>query len=138
MIKKPKNIKKYIKSGGVFCPFCNSDNISADLPIITDDVENGVIKQEVNCWDCGETWEDIWRMVDIKRTTDKTWHYPQNDIGYKQHRNGNGNKNVNTIHPDIMKYMWGFPVVKCYKAKDKKRIRKSQRIARRIMRCHSK
>ena len=72
MIKKPKNIKKYIKSGGVFCPFCNSDNISADLPIITDDVENGVIKQEVNCWDCGETWEDIWRMVDIKRTTDKT------------------------------------------------------------------
>jgi transposase-like protein len=67
-MKNTPNIKKYVKNGGNFCPFCNSDNISADLPLNTDYIEGGIIKQDLNCWDCGKTWNDVYKLTSIEET----------------------------------------------------------------------
>ena len=58
------NLKKYIKSCGCYCPFCNSDNVYTD-PLNTDNMEYGIIKQEANCCECGKTWEDIYKLSDV-------------------------------------------------------------------------
>ena len=58
----PYRKKKYIKSGGVRCPYCGSDNISGGHM----EVDCTGAWQDVHCDDCGKDWQDIYKMVDME------------------------------------------------------------------------
>jgi hypothetical protein len=51
--------KNYIEHDGYICPFCGSTAITAydafEAP-----------SQKIECIDCGETWRDIYKLVDIE------------------------------------------------------------------------
>jgi transposase-like protein len=58
-----ETIRKYVASGGTFCPFCKGNNIEGqDL-----DFEGGVILQRVVCLDCGKEWKDCYRLSGISQ-----------------------------------------------------------------------
>lgn len=54
-------VDDYVRSGGIKCPFCESENI------VGGDKENndGVSSQEVSCDDCAERWMDIYTMTGV-------------------------------------------------------------------------
>jgi hypothetical protein len=45
------------------CPFCESDNISAEET----NIEDGAASQAVHCVACGERWFDLYRLNDIEK-----------------------------------------------------------------------
>ena len=51
-------IKKYVSSGGILCPYCNSDNIDSHM--------NSQGYANVSCDDCEKSWREIWKLVDIE------------------------------------------------------------------------
>ena len=51
--------KDYIESDGSHCPFCKSTGITA-YDAFSD---NG---QKIECEDCGETWIDVYKLVDVE------------------------------------------------------------------------
>lgn len=53
--------KKYVAQGGVRCPVCNSENIEGS----SIEVDAGGAYQEMTCTDCGEEWQDVYRLIDI-------------------------------------------------------------------------
>lgn len=53
--------RKYIESGAVRCPFCNSENIEGG-PV---DIDMNFATQQMGCA-CGKTWRDIYRLIDIE------------------------------------------------------------------------
>ena len=53
--------KKYVANGGVNCPVCNSENIEGSHM----EADAGGAWQEVYCSDCGENWQDVYRLVDV-------------------------------------------------------------------------
>lgn len=59
----PEQKKKYIDSGGSKCPYCNSENISA-VGCFNADVNSAWRK--VACDDCGEVWNDVYRLIDAE------------------------------------------------------------------------
>lgn len=65
-IKKELNIKediekKYMDSGGSLCPYCDSDNITAD-PI---EADAGCASGVVRCKECGKSWTDYYNLAGI-------------------------------------------------------------------------
>lgn len=52
---------KYLKNGGVRCPYCNSDDISGDSV----EVDIGSASQEMFCHDCNATWNDLYTLSGI-------------------------------------------------------------------------
>ena len=60
-ILSKRKINNYVKNGGGYCPFCESDNIS--FHEITPD--DGICTQFVSCDDCGKDWDDIFKLVNI-------------------------------------------------------------------------
>jgi len=62
---KPKfNKKRYLKQGGVRCPYCNGMNISARA---ADCEIPGALIQVVDCNDCEWTWEDTYKLTDVRK-----------------------------------------------------------------------
>ena len=59
MITKEQE-EKYLETGGIKCPFCGSDNINSTID------NTGIA--EVICDDCGETWEETWKLVGIEHS----------------------------------------------------------------------
>lgn len=57
--------KKYLKSKGGECPFCESSNILNQLPV--DKV--GYVTQRVRCMECEEKWEAVYVLTEIKEAT---------------------------------------------------------------------
>ena len=55
--------KAYIKSRGTRCPYCKSENISANENIQGDD-DYG--KCTIICKACNAEWVDIYQLVDIE------------------------------------------------------------------------
>ena len=60
MTKKQKS--DYLKSGFAHCPYCKSNNISGDGI----DIESDYAIQEVTCYDCGRSWRDHYKLVDVE------------------------------------------------------------------------
>jgi hypothetical protein len=60
MISRAKR-KEYVKAGGSFCINCGSGNISAGKI----QSESREAWQVVQCYDCGSTWNDIFRLIGV-------------------------------------------------------------------------
>jgi len=56
-----KKIEKYLKSKGVRCLVCGSEDIEGNFI----SVEEGVASQEITCCDCGATWTDNYKLESI-------------------------------------------------------------------------
>lgn len=58
---------RFVYEGGVMCPFCRSINIeNCDAPKINDGKivqEGNTIFQEVECYDCGRIWAEIYQLI---------------------------------------------------------------------------
>lgn len=50
--------KKYMEENGKFCPFCHSNKIFMRPMDYSD--------KQFHCEYCSKTWEEIWKIVDIK------------------------------------------------------------------------
>jgi hypothetical protein len=57
--KKPSK-ELYIKTYGKFCPFCGSDTLEARF----EGGESPKVFFAITCNDCGETWKDMFLLVD--------------------------------------------------------------------------
>lgn len=60
--------KKHIETAGMeCCPFCNAENDPDEILECSelDTVEDGSIEQTVKCLECGRSWMDIFRLVDV-------------------------------------------------------------------------
>lgn len=51
--------KKYIETGGAFCPFCESPNIEGGAV----EIDLGGAYQPMFCSDCESSWEDKYNLV---------------------------------------------------------------------------
>lgn len=58
------NKKRYLRQGGVRCPYCNGYDINTRSSDIR---ENGEMFQVVECLDCELKWEELYRLTDIRR-----------------------------------------------------------------------
>lgn len=56
--------KRYLKQGGVRCPYCNSFNIMSRS---SETSEDGEIYRVVDCLDCEGAWQETYRLVDVKK-----------------------------------------------------------------------
>lgn len=54
-------IKRYIKSGGVYCPYCGSENLDE---FGQDYDETGIYKY-IRCLTCDERWTDTYKLIDM-------------------------------------------------------------------------
>ena len=57
----PEQKKEYLEKGGQHCPYCHSTDIEGG----TLDAEWNEAWAEVTCKNCGETWQDEYKLVDI-------------------------------------------------------------------------
>ena len=55
-----KQIEVHLATGGVLCPYCESDNISGE------GFEPEASSELVDCLDCGERWKDIYSLVGVE------------------------------------------------------------------------
>lgn len=53
----------YLNALGSICPYCKSENINALGKLECDD--SGTAEQEVECYDCGKLWKDIYTLTGI-------------------------------------------------------------------------
>jgi len=60
MISREKR-REYIKAAGSFCINCGSGNISAGKI----ESEGREAWQEVQCYDCGSEWNDVFRLIGV-------------------------------------------------------------------------
>lgn len=54
--------KKYLKSGGIHCPHCNSENLNTGHM----NTDAGCAWQAVTCENCGEEWIDEYDLTGIR------------------------------------------------------------------------
>ena len=56
-----KQKKLYVDSGGLYCPYCGSDNL------VTQEYspDGEVVIQGVYCYECQKSWSDVFRLVGI-------------------------------------------------------------------------
>ena len=53
--------KKYVDGGGLECPVCHCENVSAG----SIDADGSVAYSNVVCRGCGSTWVDIYKLTGI-------------------------------------------------------------------------
>jgi transposase-like protein len=56
--------EEYISHGGSKCPYCESTNIAADGMLEVDGTDAW---QDIECEDCGETWQDVFKLVGYEK-----------------------------------------------------------------------
>lgn len=54
-------IKKYVDSGGLNCPYCGSEDITGGFV----QTEAGHAWQPVDCVTCRKSWADVYRLENI-------------------------------------------------------------------------
>ena len=55
-------IKEYISSGGNICPYCGGQNVEGGER----NSDDSITTQYVSCHDCGKSWTDIYKLIDIQ------------------------------------------------------------------------
>lgn len=60
---KKEQESKYIDNGGVKCPFCESDNITAHE---NPQFSGFGIFQDIYCMDCEKEWTDEYKLIGIE------------------------------------------------------------------------
>ena len=60
--------RRYLRTHGVRCPYCRSDQIEGGAI----DVDCGQAIQPVTCLSCGKRWRDIYVLNDIEGLQDDT------------------------------------------------------------------
>lgn len=55
------DVGEYLNSGGSFCPYCKSHDISGD----SIDIEGSHAYQEVTCQECWKAWTDQYALVGV-------------------------------------------------------------------------
>lgn len=60
----PTQKTTYLHTRGIHCPFCGSDNINAD------GIDCESYLQDVDCNDCGNEWQEQYRMIDVTAEND--------------------------------------------------------------------
>jgi len=53
--------KAYISSKGLICPFCRAESVQGGFI----HVEAGKAFQEMDCPECENRWQDIYRLIDV-------------------------------------------------------------------------
>jgi len=56
-----KQVKEYLAKGSS-CPFCGSESITGGSV----DIEGVAASQEVSCQECGRSWRDVYRLVNVE------------------------------------------------------------------------
>ena len=56
----PMTNEEYLLDDGAKCPFCHSFNLNAIGGI---DADSGEAWQDIECLDCTETWQDVYKLV---------------------------------------------------------------------------
>jgi hypothetical protein len=56
-----EQVDDYVSSGGMECPFCESEDIAGG----DREMDYGVTTQTVVCHNCNEQWSDIYTMTGI-------------------------------------------------------------------------
>jgi hypothetical protein len=59
-----KQIEQHIENGGAFCVYCESYNLVQLCPYEV--TPSGTIVKQVTCKDCGQTWKDVYDLVEVK------------------------------------------------------------------------
>ncbi|MFQ5491992.1 MAG: hypothetical protein ACE5GE_14845 [Phycisphaerae bacterium] len=54
--------QRYLKGGGVRCPFCDGDQIEGG-PV---EIDEGQAIQPVGCLNCDRRWNDVYTLHDIE------------------------------------------------------------------------
>lgn len=63
MKKVTKELKnKYLLFNGLLCPFCDGKELSSGH---ISSSEQGILTQEVKCYECKETWQDVYKLVGV-------------------------------------------------------------------------
>ena len=57
--------ENYVARGGVYCPYCESDEIEGSGAVNTD---IGVVWQKMQCLKCKKRWEDKYDLVGISES----------------------------------------------------------------------
>jgi hypothetical protein len=57
-------LERYIATGA--CPFCGAPDIMGDQ---VEFEGQGRLTQQLTCLECGETWQDVYRLTDIEPLT---------------------------------------------------------------------
>lgn len=60
MNKKQKN--RYLKIGGIKCPYCGSDDIFTSVA----DIDGTRAWQNNNCKGCEKEWTDVFALIDVE------------------------------------------------------------------------
>ena len=53
--------RSYLRHGST-CPYCGSDAITGGSV----DIEGAGASQEVSCQECGRSWRDVYRLVNVE------------------------------------------------------------------------
>jgi len=57
-----KHKDEYLFKGGVFCPWCRSDQIEGgDI-----DINRGIASQKMDCLECDKAWTDVYKLVEVR------------------------------------------------------------------------
>ena len=56
-----EQVKKYVREGGVKCPYCKSPDITGGSVA----VDANRAWREVDCQQCGRNWTDLYRLIDV-------------------------------------------------------------------------
>ena len=54
-------IRRYVKEGGVYCPYCESDDLRGG----DRDMNDGTMSQDITCQKCGQSWADLYKLYDV-------------------------------------------------------------------------
>lgn len=57
--KPPMTNRGYVRVKGQKCPFCRSTDLTGD----SFNADGGQATQEMYCNDCGNEWEDVYRLI---------------------------------------------------------------------------
>ncbi len=58
---REKTIKKYIDAGGVYCPYCENENVNWSSV----EIEGAGAYQQGHCPECGARWANSYALVSI-------------------------------------------------------------------------
>lgn len=63
-----KTTKHYVKTDGLYCLKCGSDNIEGDLF----EADTGIAWQDITCLCCSSTWRDEYDLSGVSNFTDNS------------------------------------------------------------------